>query len=62
MKKLDLYVYRHEVDIKSNYNSPLFKMITNSSMYVLFSLVFLESFIAWLGDWTKSWRVVFTTD
>ena len=61
MKKLDLYVYRHEVDIKSNYNSRFFKMITNSSMYVLFSLVFLESLIAWLGDWTKSWRVVFTT-
>ena len=50
MKKLDLYAYRHEVDIKSNYNSRLFKMITNSSMYVLFSLVFLESLIAWLGD------------
>ena len=39
MKKLDLYVYRHEEDIKCNYNSRLFKMITNSSMYVLFSLV-----------------------
>ena len=51
---LVLYVYQHEVDIKSNYNSRLFKMITNSSMYVLFSLVFLESLIAWLGDWTKS--------
>ena len=50
MKKLDLYVYRHEIDIKSNCNSRLFKMITNSSMYVLFSLVFLESLIAWLGD------------
>ena len=29
MKKLDLYIYPHEVDIKSNYNS----------RYVLFSLV-----------------------
>ena len=48
--KLGSDVYQHEVDIKSNYNSRLFKMITNSSMYVLFSLVFLESLIAWLGD------------
>lgn len=46
-EKLDLYVFRLRVDVKSNYNSRLFKMVTNPSMYVLFSLVFLESPVAW---------------